>query len=101
MPADDFGHRSMGALMRLLRLFSTRRQRRAARRRTDLHGFMAMSDRELADIGMRRAHVYGALVGAMPLGRHATTATAPEATICRLRGRPTLRVVADDLNAAA
>ena len=101
MPADNRNDGSMSALRRLLEKFAAWRRRRAARRRAHLHGFMAMSDRALADIGVRRAHVHGALVGAMALGRDATTETPPEATICRLPGRPTLRLVSDDLDAAA
>jgi len=103
MPAE-FGLGSMGALRRLAQMFNSWRRRRAARR-AHLHGFMALSDRALADIGVRRAHVHGALVGAMPLGR--TTATPevsrPDAAIHELHERPrrpTLTVVANDRAAA-
>jgi uncharacterized protein YjiS (DUF1127 family) len=102
MPADNHG--SMTAIMRLLGKFAAWRQRRAARR-AHLHGFMAMSDRALADIGVRRAHVYGALVGAMPLGRDAATpeVARPDAAIHEFHKRPrrpTLTVVANDRAAA-
>ena len=105
MPADNVGHGLMGAMMRLMQVFSAWRQRRTARRRAHLHGFMAMSDRALADIGVRRAHVHGALVGAMPLGRDAATpeVSRPDAAIHELHERPrrpTLTVVANDRAAA-
>jgi uncharacterized protein YjiS (DUF1127 family) len=56
----------MAALMRLRRMIGSWRQRRVARRRA-LHGFMHMSDRMLADIGVRRADVHAAMSGMMPV----------------------------------
>ena len=100
MPADNHG--SMTAIMRLFGKLAAWRQRRAARR-THLHGFMAMSDRALADIGVRRADVHAAVVGAMPLGRQVATpeVSPPDATIHELPRRPVLTVITNDLDAAA
>ncbi|MGH6947166.1 MAG: hypothetical protein ACREDZ_07535 [Kiloniellales bacterium] len=100
MPADNRDHGAMSMPLRLLKAW---RQRRSERRRTRMHSFMGMSDRALADIGVRRADVYGALIGAVPL---AQAAVAPDdapsgATIRRLPPRPTLTIVPNDLDAAA
>jgi uncharacterized protein YjiS (DUF1127 family) len=85
----------------LLRVIAGWRNRRAARRSGRVHGFIHMSDRMLADIGLRRADVHAALVGVKPLGRPATE-EASEAAICRLSWRPPLTVVVThDLDAAA
>ena len=100
MPADSDNRDRMSALRRLVQLFGAWRQHRAARR-NHWRSFTSLSDRTLADIGVRRADVHAAVVGAMSLGRHPPTEVPPEATICRLPGRPRLRVVADDLGAAA
>jgi uncharacterized protein YjiS (DUF1127 family) len=87
------------ALRRLGRALNDWRQRRANRRRAQVAGFMALSDRTLADIGLRRADVHAAMIGVAPLGRRATM-QAPAAAICQLSGvRPTL--VAQDLSNAA
>jgi uncharacterized protein YjiS (DUF1127 family) len=102
MPADNRNHGAMSAPLRLLRLLNAWRQRRSERRRARMHSFMGMSDRALADIGVRRADVYGALIGAVPLAQAATPDGSPAgATIRRLPRRPTLRVVPNDLSAAA
>ena len=103
MPADNRNHGAMSAPLRLLRLLNAWRQRRSERRRARMHSFMGMSDRALADIGVRRADVYGALIGAMPLTQAAVTpdGSPSGATIRQLPRRPTLRVVPNDLSAAA
>jgi Domain of unknown function (DUF1127) len=46
---------------------------------------MALSDRILADIGLRRADVYGAMIGVVPLGRRASV-PAPAAATCQMSG---------------
>jgi hypothetical protein len=48
---------------------------------------MALSDCALADIGLRRADVFAAMVGVIPLGRR-------KAAICRLPCRPGPRTIA-------
>jgi uncharacterized protein YjiS (DUF1127 family) len=63
MPADN-GH--CGRINAMERLLSAWRQWRAARRRARLHEFVDMSDRMLADIGVRRADVHAAMSGLMP-----------------------------------
>jgi uncharacterized protein YjiS (DUF1127 family) len=63
MPADN-GH--CGRIDAMERLVSAWRQWRAARRRARLHEFVHMSDRMLADIGVRRADVHAAMSGLMP-----------------------------------
>jgi len=100
MPADNHDRGPIDALRRLALLLNAWRRHRA-RRRARLNSFMDLSDRALADIGVRRPDVVGAVVGAMPLDRHATTATSPGAAICRLPRRPRLKVVANDHGAAA
>jgi uncharacterized protein YjiS (DUF1127 family) len=74
----------------LVRLFGATRLRRAPRRGAGLHHFMHMSDRMLADIGVRRADVHAAMSGLMPPQHIArTTGGAPwTAQIHRLRTRP-------------
>ena len=101
MPANYGEYGSMTAMTWLLRLFSAWRQRRAARRRARLHSFMDVSDRVLADIGVRRADVYGAMIGVAPLRRAVAPEGSPEAEIYELPRRPPLTVVANDLGAAA
>lgn len=102
MPAGDGDHGSMTAIKRLLRLLRAWMQRRA-RRRAHLGSFMGVSDRVLADIGVRRIDVYGAMAGVVPLRRTAATAeeAPPDAAVCELPPRPRLAVVANDLSAAA
>jgi uncharacterized protein YjiS (DUF1127 family) len=73
MPANKQEHGSMSALGRLLRMLNAWRGRRAARRRAQLHGFMHMSDRMLADIGVRRADVHAAISGMVPVEHIART----------------------------
>jgi uncharacterized protein YjiS (DUF1127 family) len=99
----DGDHGSMSALRRLARAFGAWRQDRAARRHARRHSFMGLSDRALADIGVRRAEVVGALVGAIPLRQSAATAadSPRNAQLYELPWRPTLTVVANDLGAAA
>jgi uncharacterized protein YjiS (DUF1127 family) len=51
----DGDHGSISALRRLALALGVWRQDRAARRRAKAHSFMGLSDRALADIGVRRA----------------------------------------------
>jgi uncharacterized protein YjiS (DUF1127 family) len=67
MPANDQELGLISAMARLLRRVTGWRRRRAARRDTQLHVFMHLSDRMLADIGVRRADVHAALSGLMPV----------------------------------
>jgi uncharacterized protein YjiS (DUF1127 family) len=102
MPADSHSQGLMSA-RRLVQRFSAWRQRRVARRRARLHSFMGLSDRTLADIGVCRAQVYGALIGAMPLRGNAAP---PEEFVCdavlyELPRPPRLTVVTTDLSTAA
>ena len=90
----------MSALMRLVARFRAWRQRRVAGR----HSFMGLSDRTLADIGVRRADVYGAVVGAVPLARSAAPlegALPADTKVHQLPRRRMLTVVANDPSAAA
>ena len=73
MPANDQRHGWMRALAPLLSIIAKWRQRRSARRGARLHGFMQMSDRMLADIGVRRADVHAAMSGMMPVEHMART----------------------------
>ena len=73
MPAYDHESGPMTAMARLLRMVTGWRRRRAAKRRAQLHGFMLMSDRMLADIGVRRADVHAAVSGLMPIEHIART----------------------------
>jgi uncharacterized protein YjiS (DUF1127 family) len=99
MPADKA---SSGPIKAMIRLFSVWRQRRAARRRAPFNSFMSLSDLALADIGVRRADVHGAMLGAAPLRQSATALEpAPDSAICQLPQRPRLTVVSNDLDAAA
>jgi uncharacterized protein YjiS (DUF1127 family) len=103
MPANDQRHGWMRALMPLVRIVAKWRQRRDARRGARLHGFMHMSDRMLADIGVRRADVHAALRGMMPIEHIARTQGGRPwtAEIHPLRRVPADAVVANDLSAAA
>jgi uncharacterized protein YjiS (DUF1127 family) len=71
MPANK--SRSMTAMMRLWRMVRSWRRRRVARRRGHLHNLMGMSDRTLADIGVRRADVQGAISGVLRVDHIART----------------------------
>jgi uncharacterized protein YjiS (DUF1127 family) len=95
-------------MRRLLRALKRWRQRRARRNGARLQDFMALSDRALADIGLRRADVYAALIGAIPLGRRATVGddegggnSRCAAAVCRMPCRPRLTIIANDLSDAA
>jgi uncharacterized protein YjiS (DUF1127 family) len=92
----------MDAMAPLLRIIVQWRQRRAARRGARLHGFMHMSDRMLADIGVRRADVHAAMSGMMPVEHIARTQGGRPwtAEIHPLR-RPAEVIAANDLSAAA
>jgi uncharacterized protein YjiS (DUF1127 family) len=103
MPADSKCQDWISAMMRLL---GAGRQWRAARRRAHMHEYRHMSDRMLADIGVRRADIHAALSGLVPAQHIARTSggtpwTAPVHTL-----RPQCREPADamrgrDLSAAA
>jgi uncharacterized protein YjiS (DUF1127 family) len=106
MPANKQEHGSMTALGRLLRMLNAWRARRAARRRAQLHGFMHMSDRMLADIGVRRADVHAAMSGMMPVEHIVRTHGAAPWTAQVQALRPQARqqseaYAANDLSAAA
>ena len=96
MPAETSNR---GLMKAMSRLFGAWRQRRA-RRRIPSNSFMSLSDRALADIGVRRADVYGAMIGVAPL-RQSGLDHVPEAAIHELPRRPRLTIVANDLDAAA
>ena len=73
MPANEHTRGPMATLTRLLRTIASWRQRRAARRRVQIRGLMHMSDRTLADIGVRRADLNAALSGMVPVEQIART----------------------------
>jgi uncharacterized protein YjiS (DUF1127 family) len=101
MPADNHDRGPIDALRRLALLLNAWRRRRA-RRRARLNSFMGLSDRALADIGVRRADVHGAMIGGMPLRRRPVDYVQfSDAAVCRLPERPRLAVVSNDLGAAA
>jgi uncharacterized protein YjiS (DUF1127 family) len=97
----------MAAMTRLLRMVTSWRRRRAARHRAQLHGFMHMSDRMLADVGVRRADVHAAISGLVPVAHLARThgGTAWTARVQALRPDVSQQSKAsaanDDLSAAA
>ena len=103
MPANDQRHGWMRALAPLLGIVAKWRQRGAARRGARLHGFMQMSDRMLADIGVRRADVHAAMSGMMPVEHMARTrgGRAWTAQVHPLRRAPSEALAANDLSAAA
>jgi uncharacterized protein YjiS (DUF1127 family) len=70
MPANRKRWNWMRAMMRLL---SAGRHWRAARCRAHLHELTHMSDRMLADIGVRRADIHAALSGLLPAQHIART----------------------------
>jgi uncharacterized protein YjiS (DUF1127 family) len=100
MPADD-GHR--GRINAIERLLSAWRQWRAARRRARLHELVHMSDRMLADIGVRRADVHAAMSGLVPPQHLARTrgGTPWTAQVYTLHPQSRRRSNAADLDAAA
>jgi uncharacterized protein YjiS (DUF1127 family) len=73
MPANDQKHGLLAAVTWLVRMVTGWRGRRTARRRAQLYGLMRMSDRLLADIGVRRADVQAAISGLMPVEHIART----------------------------
>jgi uncharacterized protein YjiS (DUF1127 family) len=102
MPANDQRHPWMSAMTPLLRSIAKWRQHRAERRGTRLHGFMHMSDRMLADIGVRRADVHAALSGIIPVEHIARTRGGRPWTAEIRPLRPPAEVIAaNDLSAAA
>jgi uncharacterized protein YjiS (DUF1127 family) len=96
-------HGLLSTLRRLLSALRAGHQRWAGRRNAQLHGFMVLSDRALADIGVCRADVQAAMSGIVPI-KHIASAhgdrrwTAP---IQQLRPRPAEALAADDLGVAA
>ena len=103
MPADSKNGAWMSTLMRLL---SAGRHWRAARRRAPMHEFMHMSDRMLADIGVRRADIHAALSGLVPAQHIARTSGGTPWTASVHTLRPQCREPSDamcgrDLSAAA
>jgi uncharacterized protein YjiS (DUF1127 family) len=93
----------MSALAAPFRLIAKWRQRRAARLDVRLHGFTHMSDRMLADIGVRRADVHAAMSGMMPVEHLARTRGGRPwtAEVHPLRRASSKAVAANDLSAAA
>lgn len=106
MPVTMQEHGATAAARRLLRMVADWRQRRAVRRRAQLHTFIGLSDRMLADIGVRRADVHAAVAGVVPaqhLGRtHGGTPwSAPVHRLCPKGRQPSEALAATDLSAAA
>jgi len=106
MPANDQKYGPMTAMARLRCMVADWRQRRAARRRMQLHGFTHMSDRMLADIGVRRADVHAAISGMVPVEHIARTHGGSPWTAQIHALRPQARErpeasAANDLDAAA
>jgi uncharacterized protein YjiS (DUF1127 family) len=106
MPANDQKNDAVSVMTRLLRMVTGWRRRRAARRRAQLYGLMRMSDRILADIGVRRADVQAAVSGLMPVEHIARTRGGSPwtAQVHALRPQARERSQAndtDDLGAAA
>jgi uncharacterized protein YjiS (DUF1127 family) len=93
----------MSALAAPFRLIAKWRQCRAARLDVRLHGFTHMSDRMLADIGVRRADVHAAMSGMMPVEHLARTRGGRPwtAEVHPLRRASSKAVAANDLSAAA
>jgi uncharacterized protein YjiS (DUF1127 family) len=100
MPAHS-KHRNW--LSMITRLLGMGRCRQSPRRRAGLHDFMHMSDRMLADIGVRRADVHAAMSGLMPPQHIARTRGGVPwtAQIHTLRPQSHRRSNAADLDAAA
>lgn len=92
-------HSWVSAAMRLVASFRAWRWRRVARR----HSFSGLSDRMLADIGVRRADVFGATVGAVSLAGSAASAEGmrTDAEVYALPRRRAATAVSSDLSAAA
>jgi uncharacterized protein YjiS (DUF1127 family) len=104
MPANDQKHGLALAMTRLLRGLTGRR--RAGRSHAQLHGLVHMSDRMLADIGVRRADVHAAINGLVPVKHLARTQGGSPwtAQVHALRPQARARSEADaedDLGAAA
>jgi uncharacterized protein YjiS (DUF1127 family) len=103
MPALSKGFDWMSVLTRLL---GAGRRRRARRHRAALHDLTHMSDRMLADIGVRRADVHAAMSGLVPAQHIARTTDGSSwtAEVHRLRHRchqPAGGLAGTDLGAAA
>jgi uncharacterized protein YjiS (DUF1127 family) len=96
-------HGLIGTLRRLVGALRAGHWRWAGQRNAQLHGFMALSDRTLADIGVCRADLHAAMSGVIRI-EHIARAhgdrrwTAP---IEELRQRPVEAPAANDLSVAA
>jgi uncharacterized protein YjiS (DUF1127 family) len=102
MRTDD-DHGSGSPLARLMRALRTWSESRARRRNTQLYGFMILTDRALADIGVRRADVHAVMSGMMPVEHIARTHGGDPwtAQVQPLRRPPAETLAANDLSAAA
>jgi uncharacterized protein YjiS (DUF1127 family) len=103
MPADTQRRNWINTMMRLL---GAGRHWRAARRRAHMHEFTHMSDRMLADIGVRRADIHAALSGLVPAQHIGRTSGGTPWTASVHTLRPQCRESSDamsgqDLSAAA
>jgi uncharacterized protein YjiS (DUF1127 family) len=92
MPAHSKRFDWISALRRLLG-----RRRSAPQRRAGLHDLTYLSDRMLADIGVRRADVHAALSGLMPAQHIARTRGGAPWTAQLHRLRPPCREAAKTL----
>jgi uncharacterized protein YjiS (DUF1127 family) len=92
----------ISTLRRLAGALRIRHRRWAGRRHAQLHSFIGLSDRALADIGLRRADVHAAMSGMMPVEHIARAQGSPAwtADIHPLR-RPAEVIAANDPSAAA
>jgi hypothetical protein len=88
---------------RLVRALRAGQQRRAARRSAKLHGFMALSDRALADIGVCRVDLQAAMSGMIRIEHISRVQGDREwmAPIHPLRRPGEAIAAADDMSAAA
>jgi uncharacterized protein YjiS (DUF1127 family) len=103
MPADSKRRDWISAMMRLVGAW---RPWRPARRRVPMHEFTHMSDRMLADIGVRRADIHAALSGLVSAQHIARTSggtpwTAPVHTLRPQCREPSDAMCGRDLSAAA
>jgi uncharacterized protein YjiS (DUF1127 family) len=96
-------HGLLSTLRRLLSAFHAGHQRWAGRRNAQLHGFIILSDRALADIGVRRADVHAAMSGIVPIEHIGRTHGHGRwmAQIHPLPRAPSAGLAANDLSAAA
>jgi uncharacterized protein YjiS (DUF1127 family) len=94
---------SLGLLTRMARALRAWSRDRTVRRGASFHGFTALSDRALADIGVRRADMHAAMTGMLPVEHIARThASSPwTAQVHALQRAPSEALAPDDLSAAA